>query len=197
MEIVLAGVVSFWQAFGLYSLIIYLGYPLKYNEHKYSRVFDLVSWIISALPYIAFPAADRLSYGIFEGTCKEVSKEYNGMVLKWLEDFIYGALILICSLIEWMKLEQYCTAVYHRQWNIFCMAKNMKISFFRCVKKNHGRINYEKYLLHFVSDHKWISVKSCLGLVSTTIWLWHLIYDTYMITIVSLMRASWPSKKIT
>lgn len=57
--------------FWLYSFIMYLGYPLSYNGHEYTKVFDLVSWIISAVPYIAIPAAAMHSCGLFEGTCKE------------------------------------------------------------------------------------------------------------------------------
>uniref|UniRef100_K1PXV8 Sodium-and chloride-dependent glycine transporter 1 n=1 Tax=Magallana gigas TaxID=29159 RepID=K1PXV8_MAGGI len=37
----------------------------------YTKVFDLISWIISAVPYIAIPAAAMHSCGLFEGTCKE------------------------------------------------------------------------------------------------------------------------------
>lgn len=60
--------------FWLYSFIMYLGYPLKYNGHEYSKVFDLVSWIISAIPYIAIPAAAMHSCGLYEGSCKERMK---------------------------------------------------------------------------------------------------------------------------
>lgn len=61
------------QGFWLYSFIMYLGFPLSYNGHEYTKVFDLISWIISAVPYIAIPAAAMHSCGLFEGTCKEVS----------------------------------------------------------------------------------------------------------------------------
>ena len=29
-------------------------------------------------------------------------------------------------------------------------------------------VSYEKYLLHYLPGHMWISVKSCLGFISTT-----------------------------
>ncbi|XP_062604268.1 sodium- and chloride-dependent GABA transporter 2-like isoform X1 [Saccostrea cucullata] len=57
--------------FWLYSFIMYLGSPMKYAGEEYSKVFDLVSWIISAVPYIAIPAAAMHSCGLYEGTCKE------------------------------------------------------------------------------------------------------------------------------
>ncbi|XP_048749741.2 sodium- and chloride-dependent GABA transporter 2-like isoform X2 [Ostrea edulis] len=60
--------------FWLYSFIMYLGQPLRYAGHEYSKVFDLVSWIISAVPYIAIPAAAMHSCGLYEGSCKERMK---------------------------------------------------------------------------------------------------------------------------
>ena len=84
---------------------MYLGYPLKYNGHEYSKVFDLVSWIISAIPYIAIPAAAMHSCGLYEGSCKEVSKEHKGMGYKWWGGFKDGAFNLY-SAIQSLKVNE-------------------------------------------------------------------------------------------
>ena len=56
---------------------------LKYNRHEYSKVLDLVSWIISAIPYIAISAAPCMhSMGLYENTCKEVSTDSRRKVSK-------------------------------------------------------------------------------------------------------------------
>ena len=84
---------------------MYLGYPLKYNGHEYSKVFDLVSWIISAIPYIAIPAAAMHSCGLYEGSCKEVSNDLKGMGYKWLGGFKDGAFNLY-SAIQSLKVNE-------------------------------------------------------------------------------------------
>ena len=38
-----------------------LGYFLKYNRHKYSKVFDLVSWIISNSFWQELCLSDKVS----------------------------------------------------------------------------------------------------------------------------------------
>ena len=48
--------------------------------------------------------------------------------------------------------------------------------------------------MHYVSDHRWISV--VLVLFEQRIWLWQTIYDKCMITIVSLIKKSWLSNKV-
>ena len=62
---------------------MYLGYPLKFNGREYSKVFELVSWIISGSPYIDIPAAAMHSRGLYEGTCKEVGKDSKSKISKW------------------------------------------------------------------------------------------------------------------
>ena len=124
---------TFWKELCIFDRAFimylgYLGYPLKYNGHEYSKVFDLVSWIISAIPYIAIPAAAMHSCGLYEGSCKEVSKEHKGMDYKWWKGLIYG---VFNSAMQSYRVKN---ILHGQKYGDF---------FFECLNRDHGRIKYD------------------------------------------------------
>ena len=170
---------------------MYLGYPLKYNGHEYSKVFDLVSWIISAIPYIAIPAAAMHSCGLYEGSCKEVSNDLKGMGYKWLGGFKDGAFNLY-SAIQSLKVNEiwiilHC-CVSSTVKNILHGQKHVDFLFWMFEKRIVMIVSNKKYLLYYVSNHRWISVKSFPGLISTKNMI--MTPNICMITIVSLIEKS-------
>lgn len=61
------GATGFW----LYSFIITKNIPIKYAGHQVSDLWELISWLLAGIPYIAIPAAAIHSCMLHEGDCSE------------------------------------------------------------------------------------------------------------------------------
>ncbi|XP_060078296.1 sodium- and chloride-dependent GABA transporter 2-like isoform X2 [Ylistrum balloti] len=64
------GATGFW----LYSFIITKNIPISYAGHQVSDLWELISWLLAGVPYIAIPAAAIHSCMLHEGDCSERSR---------------------------------------------------------------------------------------------------------------------------
>jgi len=60
------------QGFWLYSFITTQHTKISYAGHGVSDLWDLISWLLAGVPYIAIPAAAIHSCMLHEGSCDEV-----------------------------------------------------------------------------------------------------------------------------